>query len=183
MEFVSAGTLFDDPQTGERSEVLASPTETGDRYRVRLTLPPGSTGPERHRHPALTEEFVVRSGTVSFRLGREISVLRAGETRRAASGTTHALWNSGDGPAEIDVEIIFAPPGPRPAADIVQFGALYAEIARAGHRPGLLVTALLLDDFSDAYALAVPLALQRAIVRPLAAIARMRGREIANRTG
>jgi quercetin dioxygenase-like cupin family protein len=183
VEFVSAGTVFDDPQTGERSEVLASPTETGDRYRVRLTLPPGSTGPERHRHPAFTEAFVVRSGTVSFRLDRQIAICGAGDMHRVDPGTTHALWNSGDGPAEVDVDVIFGPPGPRRKADIVRFGALYAEIARAGRQPSLLQIALLLDDFSDAYALAVPPALQRAIVRPLAAIARMRGREIANRTG
>jgi quercetin dioxygenase-like cupin family protein len=182
VEFLRAGTVFEDSQTGERTEVLASPAETGDRYRVRLTLHPGSSGPERHRHPGLTEEFIVRSGRVGFRLGRGDTVLGAGEMRRAARGTTHALWNAGDGPAEIDVDIVFEPPRPRSSADIVRFGAMYADLARGGRRPGLLQVAMLLDEFSEAYALPVPPAVQSAIVRPLAAIARWRGHRIVGPT-
>ena len=45
MEFVKPGTVLDDLESGERTLVLASPAETGDRYRIRLTMMAGPRGP------------------------------------------------------------------------------------------------------------------------------------------
>ena len=93
MAYVKAGTFFEDPGSGERTVVIASPAETGDRYRIRLVLPGGGKGPERHRHPGLTEAFEVRSGEVSFRLGREVTTLGPGEGRAVPPGTwTAVAW-------------------------------------------------------------------------------------------
>jgi len=179
MEYVKPGTVQILEETGERSEILASPAETGDRYRVRLRFGKRAKGPERHLHPGLVETFTVRSGTVGFRLGRSTSMLGPGDGREVPPGTVHAVWNAGDEPAEIDVDIVFMPPGPRPRADLARFGEHYAALVDGGRRPGLLQLAVLMDDHAEAFAMPVPRVLQRALVRPLAALGRTRGHRFA----
>ena len=175
MEFVRAGTVFEDPDTGESTEVITSPAETGDRYRVRLIMSPGRGGSGRHRHPNLTEEFVVRAGVITFRVGGAQSTLRAGDRSRAPAGSTHAVANSGVIPAELEVDLVFGDRGPTVEADVVRFGATYAAIAQDRGRPSLLQLGLLLDEFPEAYVLPLPLSLQRLAIRPLAYLARRRG--------
>jgi mannose-6-phosphate isomerase-like protein (cupin superfamily) len=175
MEFVTAGTVIDDPGTDGRTEVLASPLETGDRYRLRGTMPVGSRGPGCHRHPALTETFIVRSGDIGFRLGRHVTVLHAGQGCSVPPGATHTFWNLGSEPAEIDAEIIFEPPEPLRESDVVRFGAEYAYLVREGRHSSFLHIALLLDQYPKAFALPGPLVVQRMLIRPAAALARRLG--------
>jgi hypothetical protein len=66
----------------------------------------------------------------------------------------HGLWSAGDEPAELDVEVIFTPPGPRPEADLVWLGEWYGRLSRHG-RPSLLQMAVLLEEYSEALRLAV----------------------------
>jgi quercetin dioxygenase-like cupin family protein len=172
-EFVLAGTVYEDPTSGERTEVLVSPPDTGDRYRVRLTIGPASR-PERHRHPTLTEAFVVRDGEVRLRVGREMSVLYRDDRGVVPAGVTHAVWNSTDRPAVMDVDIVLRPEGGWPTADIVRFGAAYVELATAQGRVSPLRLALLLDEFPDAYVLPGPVRIQRLIIGALAGLARRR---------
>lgn len=150
VEFVRAGTVCEDPTGGERTEVIASPLDVGDRYRVRLTIAPASR-PERHRHPTLTEASVVRDGEVRLQVGREVSVLHRDDRGVVPAGTTHAVWNPADRPAMLDVDIVLGPGGRGPTADIVRFGAA-VELANAGSASPLHL-ALLLDAFPDAYLL------------------------------
>jgi quercetin dioxygenase-like cupin family protein len=175
MSFVPAGTVFDDPDTGERTEVLASPAETGDRYQVKLLLLPGRGGSGRHRHVDLTEEFTVLAGEVTFSLDGAAATLHRGDRSRAPAGRTHAVSNRGAGPAELEVDLVFGGRGPSPESDVVRFGAIYAAIAAERGRPGLLELALLFDEFPGAYVLPLPLRLQRLAIRPLAGLARRRG--------
>jgi quercetin dioxygenase-like cupin family protein len=174
VEFVRAGTVYGDPTSGERTEVLASPLDTGDRYRVRLTIAP-ATRPERHRHPTLTEAFVVRDGEIRLRVGREVSVLSRDDRGVVPAGVTHAVWNPGDRPAVLEVDIVLGPEGGWPTADIVRFGAAYVELAAARGRVSPLRLALLLDQFPDAYVLPAPVGIQRRIIGALAGLARRRG--------
>jgi quercetin dioxygenase-like cupin family protein len=179
IEYVRPGTVHVLDETGETSEVLASPAETGDRYRVRLRFAKRAKGPARHLHPGLVEAFTVRSGTIGFQLGPMTSTLRANDDREVPPDTVHAFWNASDEPAEIDVDLIFTPPGPRPHADLAWFGERYATLVDGGRRPGLLELAVLMDRYDEAFALPVPRALRRAIVRPLAFIGRARGHCLA----
>jgi quercetin dioxygenase-like cupin family protein len=174
LEFVRAGTVYEDSASGERTEVLASPLDTGDRYRVRLTIAPASR-PERHRHPTLTEAFVVRDGEIRLRVGREVSVLHRGDRGVVPAGATHAVWNPADRPALLDADIVLGPEGRWSTADIVRFGALYVELLSASGRVRLLHLALLLDEFPDAFVLPGPVGIQRLIVAGLAGLARRRG--------
>jgi quercetin dioxygenase-like cupin family protein len=181
VEYVAAGTVQVLAETGERSEVLATPAQTGDRYVLRLNLAGRAKGPERHVHPGLVESFLVRRGSVGFKLGREASTLGPGESRQVPSGAVHGLWSAGDEPAELDVEVIFTPPGPRPEADLVWLGEWYGRLSRHG-RPSLLQMAVLLEEYSEAFALPLPAGLQLAVVRPLAALGHLRGHRYARHT-
>lgn len=174
VEFVRAGTVYEDPTSGERTEVIASPLDTGDRYRVRLTIAPAS-GPERHRHPTLMEAFVVRDGEVQLRVGRDVSVLHRDDRGVVPAGVTHAVWNPADSPAVLEVDIVLASEGRWPTADIVRFGAAYVELAAARGRASPLHVALLLNEFPDAYVLPGPVGIQRLIIGALAGLARRRG--------
>ena len=178
MEFVPSGTVFESPETGETTEIIETPEQTGDRYRVHVTFAPGSDS-ERHIHPGLIEKFTVKSGTVSVRLGRSTSLLGVGDQREVPLLTTHAISNPGDEPAEVDVDIVFASPGPRPEADLVRFGAAYEALASGGRRVGILPMAVLMDEYRDAFALPMPVGLQRVAIRPLAALGRARGHGVA----
>lgn len=175
MEYVKPGTVNLLQANGESSEILASPAETGDRYRVRVRLARPEKGPARHLHPGLVEAFTVRSGMVGFRLGQTTSMLEPGDHREVPPRTVHAFWNAGEEPAEIDVDLIFTPPGPRPRADLARFGVRYGALVDGGRQPGLLRLAVLMDAYSEAFALPIPRALQRAIVCPLAMLGRARG--------
>lgn len=179
MDYVRPGTAHVLAETGEASEILASPAETGDRYRVRLRFAKPQKGPARHIHPGLVESFTVRSGTVGFLAGGTTFTLGPDDHHEVAPGTAHALWNAGDGPAELDVDMIFTPPGPRQPADLAWFGEHYAALVEDGRRPGLLQLAVLMDDYSEAFALTLPRVLQRAIVVPLALLGRARGHHFA----
>ena len=174
LAFVRAGTVYEDPTSGERTEVMASPLDTVDRYRVRLTIAPASR-PERHRHPTLTEAFVVRDGEVRLRVGREVSVLYRDDRHVVPAGATHAVWNPADRPAVLDVDIVLGPEGGWPTADIVRFGAAYVDLVTARGRASPLHLALLLDEFPDAYVLPGPVGIQRLIIAGLAGLARRRG--------
>lgn len=184
VEFVRAGTVYEDPTGGERTEVIASPLDVGDRYRVRLTIAPAGR-PERHRHPTLTEAFVVRDGEVRLRVGREVSVLHPDDRGVVPAGATHAVWNPADRPAVLDVDIVLGPEGRWPTADIVRFGAAYVGLANARGRASPLQLALLVDEFPDAYVLPFPVGVQRLIIGALAGLARRRGlaRPTNNRGG
>jgi quercetin dioxygenase-like cupin family protein len=174
LEFVRAGTVYEDPASGERTEVLASPLDTGDRYRVRLTIASASR-PERHRHTTLAEAFVVCDGEIRLRVGREVSVPQRIDRGVVPAGATHAVWNPADRPALLDVDIVLGPEGRWSTADIVRFGAAHVDLVNARGRGSPLHLALLLDEFPNAYVLPGPVGIQRLIVAGVACLARRRG--------
>lgn len=53
--------------------------------------------PPRHHHPAQDEQFQVLEGELTFELGREKRVVRAGETIEIPRRTVHRVWNAGAG--------------------------------------------------------------------------------------
>jgi quercetin dioxygenase-like cupin family protein len=63
---------------------------------ILVDTPPGR-GPSLHRH-RYEEVFVVRDGEVTFRLGDEERVARAGDIVVVPPGTPHAFVNTGEGP-------------------------------------------------------------------------------------
>jgi len=131
---VKVGMVFEDP--GETTEVLATPDETGDRYRVRLTVTPGGgpgiRGFGPHTHPGLVEIFQCVSGTMTARLGRQISNLEPGDRLEVSPGIVHGFKNTGEEPLIVYVDMVFTPPGPRPEADLMAIGVAIAGLIRDG---------------------------------------------------
>jgi quercetin dioxygenase-like cupin family protein len=150
-------------------------TTNGELLQVDWIGAPGwTTGPD-HLHPRQEERFEVLSGRLGLRV--------AGVERQHGSGYTivvpacvpHAAWNAGDG--EVHVLVDF-----RPALRTeVAFEAL-AGLARDGKTTGAGVPrnpfrlALVLREFADEIRFVrPPLAVQKAILGPLARLGRTLG--------
>ncbi len=93
---------------------------------------PGIKGFGVHTHPGLVEIFQCVSGTMTARLGRDISNLEPGERLEVPPGTVHGLKNTGEDPLVVDVDMVFTPPGPRPEADLMTIGMAIAGLTRDG---------------------------------------------------
>ncbi len=167
---------------GETTEVLATPAETGDRYRLRVEVEPGA-GPGigrfgLHLHPAVIETFSCVSGQMTAALGRERRQLDAGDALTVPEGTAHGFVNSGDGPLLLDIEMIFPPPGPRLEADLVELGVIQDALLRERRErdPCGALSLLQFAVLIQAYPLAVQLSGPAGrLIRPLAWLGRRRG--------
>ena len=177
---VKPGKVFEEPS--ERIEVLATPEETGDRYRVRATVDPGG-GPGirvfgAHIHTGLAEIFQCVSGTMTARLGRDISQLGPGNRLEVPPGIVHGFKNTGDEPLVLDVDMVFTPPGPRPEADPMATSVAIEALARDGKvsrrtgYPPMLQFAVI----AEAHPKAVKFpGIAGLLMPPLAALGRLRG--------
>jgi mannose-6-phosphate isomerase-like protein (cupin superfamily) len=145
----AAGDSYENPRTGARLEVLATPAETGDGSRVfRRTIKPGQGKVAKHYHLDFAERFAVESGTATAKVGRERVTIPAGEELVVPVATPHLNpYNDG----EEDLVMI-----PLPAA----FAVAYRTVQRT-------------------FAAGAPQFLQRRVIGPLGdAVARLRGYEI-----
>lgn len=177
---VTVGSVFED--LSEKTEVIATPSETGDRYEIRLTIHPGkgpgTRGSGVHTHPGLIEQFRCVSGAGKVRLGREVTDLDTGDEVTVTPGTAHGIKNTEDNPLILDVDLIFTPPGPRPEADLMTIGAVIAGLVQGGKAsrwtgyPPLLQMAVIQDAHPEAIQQA---GVTRFLMPALAALGRLRG--------
>jgi quercetin dioxygenase-like cupin family protein len=73
--------------------VLLRSEETDGRIAmIESTMPPGAAGPPLHTH-AFDETFFVLDGELTFQVGDEVRVARAGEVAFALGGVPHTLAN------------------------------------------------------------------------------------------
>lgn len=175
------GDTFEVPATGESFTILQTPEETGDRYRAHVLVQPSAKGPPAHVHPGVNENFRVVKGVLTYKVGGEQVDVPEGEGANVEAGVAHAFWNGTSQPAEYEVDLVFGPPGPRPEADLVEFGMTVAALIEKGEvssrtgMPKILQTAVLFDYYRDGMAFPGPMWLQRGLIRPLAALGRVRG--------
>jgi mannose-6-phosphate isomerase-like protein (cupin superfamily) len=174
------GTVVD---VGNHSaEILSSPADTGDRYRLRIVAQPGGgpgiDGDGPHIHPVLAETFVCQSGTMKVRYGKDLLDISPGRRIEVPAGTVHGFVNAGVTPLVVECEVVFQPPGYRPDADIIGFLAIYERLRRLSDvsprtgEPPLLQMAVLCDAYRKGYALP---GLTGALIAPLAIAGRLRG--------
>ena len=143
--------------------------------RTEVWAAPGANAGPPHLHLRQEERFELLSGRLTYTLGRESRVLRAGETLVVPRNTRHTFRNDGDEEARFIAQF-------RPALRIEEFFANLFGLAADGRtddkgRPTVLQTAALMREFPDEffYLADFPVAVQRAIAAPLAAVARRRG--------
>ena len=170
-----AGQTIQNPVSGERIEFHKTAADTnGELLEFELTLAPDGRVPGAHVHPEQEESFEVLEGTMKFRLGMRTIVAEAGETVVVPAGRVHKFTNGGDGVARARVQVT-------PALDMEHLLETTAELAHEGKvmRSGMpkpLHLALFVGRFRrEVRAPFPPAPLVRALMAPLAAIARLRG--------
>jgi mannose-6-phosphate isomerase-like protein (cupin superfamily) len=179
---VAPGTVLKAPHPTETVEVLATPDETSDRYRVRLTAPPGGGSGIRglgpHVHRGLVEVFRVVDGAMRVRVGDATWDVSDQNAVEVPAGAVHGFVNIGDGPLVVDLDLVFTPPGPRPEADLVTFWVMLDRLIRDGRTsrrtgmPPLPQLAVLLERVPEAFTQPGAAGL---LMRPLAMLGRLQG--------
>jgi quercetin dioxygenase-like cupin family protein len=176
------GRVIDNQISGERIVIRESGEHNGGRLLAfDLFLPPGGHVPARHVHPVQEERFTVVAGRMRFRLGRRSILASPGETVLVPAGAAHWFGNAGPEVSHARVEV-------RPALRTEDLFDATEAMGRRGHLPGTRLPrpsdlALVLLEFQRE--LAVPNAppfLVRALLAPLAWLARRRARENAEST-
>lgn len=174
------GTVID--VRDHSAEILSTPAETGDRYRLRIVAQPGGgpgiDGDGPHIHPVMLETFDCQSGTMKVRLGKRLVDVVSGQRLEVPPGTVHGFVNSGDTPLVVETEVVFQGSGYRPDADILGFLAIYERmrllpnVDRRTGEPPVLQMIVLCDAYRQGYTLPGPTG---ALIRPLAFVGRLRG--------
>ena len=169
------GQSFENPVSGERITFLQTAADTdGALLEFELELTADGHVPGAHVHPEQEERFHVLEGEMTFRLGLRKIVATAGETVVVPAGRVHKFANKSGAPVRARVEVV-------PALDMEDLLTTTAELAIEGNtnRKGMpkpLHLALFVGRFQrEVRAPFPPAPLVRALMAPLAAIARKRG--------
>jgi quercetin dioxygenase-like cupin family protein len=170
-----AGQTLHNPVSGEQITFLRTAADTdGAKLEFEVVLSPDGHVPGAHVHPEQEERFHVLEGTMKFRLGLRTIVAGAGETVIVPAGRVHRFANGGDTAARAHVEVV-------PALDMEQLLETTTELALEGNvtRKGMpkpLHLALFVRRFErEVRAPFPPAFLVRALMAPVAALARRRG--------
>jgi quercetin dioxygenase-like cupin family protein len=170
-----AGQTLYNPVSGERIEFIRTAADTdGERLEFELELSADGRVPGAHVHPEQEERFHVLEGEMTFRLGLRRIKAVAGDTVVVPAGRVHKFANGGAGIARARVEVL-------PALDMEQLLCTTTELALEGNvlRSGMpkpLHLALFVGRFRREVRAPFPPAwLVRALMSPLAALARARG--------
>lgn len=90
------------PATGEVVEFV---DETPEVLTMRVTWPRHGHRATEHVHPNMEETWRVLEGSASFAIDGVKIVATAGSVVTAPPGRRHVAWNSGEGPAELVIEM------------------------------------------------------------------------------
>jgi quercetin dioxygenase-like cupin family protein len=169
------GQIIENPVSGERIEFLRTAADTdGELLELELELAADGRVPGAHVHPEQEERFHVLEGTMKFKLGLRTIVAEAGESVTVPAGRVHKFSNGGQDTARVRVEVA-------PALDMEDLLVTTSELAHEGNvlRSGMprpLHLALFVGRFRrEVRAPFPPVWMVRALMAPLAAIARRRG--------
>jgi quercetin dioxygenase-like cupin family protein len=130
---ITSGDVLHNPVTGETMLFVKSATETGGEYvLIEVAVEPNGFVAAAHLHPYQTETFEVLDGEITFTVGGEKTVAKAGDAVVVEPGTAHRFENTGDTPARFRCEI-------RPAMQFEQLIATMFALAADGktNRKGL----------------------------------------------
>jgi quercetin dioxygenase-like cupin family protein len=169
------GEVIVNPATGERIEFRETKATTGGELLLfELTLAPcGRVAGFPHKHE-VSERFTIHAGTLTAWLTLVRRELRPGDSIEIPAGVSHYVYNDDPG------EEVRATVEVRPAKDFETFFETFFAIAakrrfvsfRGLPRP--LHMALLAYTYGG-YGPFLPIPLQRLMLAPLAALARLRG--------
>ena len=169
------GDVLENPVTGEQVRFRRTAAETeGESLEYELRFRPQGFVVREHLHPRQDEVHEVLSGRLGLSTEESERVLEPGDTVVVSAGTPHRLFPVGDGQVHAVFEL-------RPALRTEALLETFFRLAREGKvdrkgNLGLLQLALIAREFEqEGYATRPPLAVQRALFAPLAALARLLG--------
>jgi mannose-6-phosphate isomerase-like protein (cupin superfamily)/uncharacterized protein YndB with AHSA1/START domain len=170
-----AGDVLENPVTGERIVFRKTAHETdGEALEYEIRFTPKGFVAQEHLHPRQSERHEVVSGRLGLSLGGRNQVLEAGGVVVVPPRTPHRLF-------PVDTSEVHAVFEVRPALDADVLIETIAGLARDGKvnakgNPGLLQLAVIAREFEHVgYTTRPPLAAQRALLGPLAAVGRRLG--------
>jgi mannose-6-phosphate isomerase-like protein (cupin superfamily) len=173
-----AGDVVWNPLTGEKALLVESADESGGaRIVTDFAVERGGFVPGgEHVHDHCAEHFEVRSGRITFILDGEERTLAAGEQVTVVPGTWHRWWNAGED--EVQVRVRVEPAMRFEEAILVVWGLCADGHTNADGRPSPLLGAVVATRYRrELRYRSPPDAVQRFLFPPLAAIARLLGRE------
>lgn len=176
-----AGAWFQNVKTKELARLTVSPDDTGgSRLEAELWLEPGGAVMGEHVHDRFHERFTVLAGELAVVLDGVRSTAGAGDVIDVPPGRTHDWSNQGDVVAHVRVEVEGTAPIATRFAEMIEVGF---GLANTGHtdeqgKPSLLWLAAMATEYRDVLRLTTPPAIvQRAVLGPLALVARLTGRD------
>ena len=123
---IRTGDVLQNPVTGELLHFVQAAADTdGEVVVVDVVVAPDGCVAAAHCHPYKTEKFEVLEGEVTFKVGREKVVAKAGMKIVVEPGTAHKFWNSGTTSARFRCEV-------RPALQFEQLIETMFSLAREG---------------------------------------------------
>jgi quercetin dioxygenase-like cupin family protein len=169
------GHVIENPLSGEQITIRRTAADTGGRVlEWELVLAPGGRVPSSHAHPAQEEAFTVLAGQLRFRVGARRVIANPGDTVRIPPGTVHHFANLGTRPVRVSVRTSPA----LSMQELLETAAALAQDQHAAARrlPRPIDLALFMRDFErEVRAPYLPAALVRAVLTPVARLARRRG--------
>lgn len=169
------GQSIQNPVSGERITFLRTAEDTdGELLEFELELAADGRVPGAHVHPRQEERFEVLEGTMKFRVGLRTIVASAGDSVVVPAGRMHKFSNHGEQSARARVEVV-------PALNMEELLRTTTQLAEEGKvtRSGMpkpLHLALFVRRFRREVRAPFPPAwIVRAVMAPLAALARARG--------
>jgi len=123
---IRTGDVLQNPATGELMRFVKAAADTnGDYVVVEVVVEPNGAVAAAHLHPYQTETFEVIEGEITFKVGGDRIVAKAGETLVVEPGTAHKFWNSGTTDARFRCEV-------RPALQFEQLIETMFSLAKDG---------------------------------------------------
>ena len=179
---ITPGQTLENPVTGERFTFTETASSTnGELLAFDFALRPGGAVPIPHVHPIQTERFEVVAGEMRFRVGRKTVIAGPGDVVEVEPGVAHSFANAGEEEARLRVEV-------RPALAMEEMFAEVIAMAQTGrmNRRGMPRNVLELASLArrydqEAHAPLMGVRVQRFLLAPLVALARLTGRYSNNR--
>jgi quercetin dioxygenase-like cupin family protein len=170
------GTVLHNPVTGEYVRIAEASPERG--VGEMLAVPGGAVaGP--HWHPSQVEVFEVLDGVMGYRIGDERAELGPGGSATVPAGVVHDWWNAGE--ENLRARVTVSPTGSFIAMIAAVWGLGVLGRTNDKGMPGLVAAALLAEAFGDEIVFErPPRAVQQALARTVAPIARRRGRSVTS---
>ncbi len=170
-----AGQAIANPVTGERVVFRVTAADTdGQLLSMDYHVPARYLIAPLHIHPRQEERSEVVAGMMRGRVGGQRRTVGPGEVAVVAPGVRHT-WRS-DGGEELHAVVEFRPAlSTETVLEVLFMLAQAGRTNRRGMPPALQMAVLMSGHLDEMAAPVVPLAVQRAIVDPLAAIGRRRG--------